>query len=63
MSSTESWVYLKAGKLMLHVENDGHRFLRHGPEAFEQEVTLEELGRGTTLYEEAKKLLQNKSED
>jgi len=33
MGASESWVYLKDGVLMLHVENDGPRFLRHGPEA------------------------------
>jgi hypothetical protein len=35
--------FVRDGKLYLHVENDGWAFLRHGPEASEQEVTLDEL--------------------
>lgn len=58
MGSSESWVYLNpAGKLMMHVENDGHRYLRRGPEASDTEVTLEELRQYPRLYEEANELL------
>jgi hypothetical protein len=50
---------MKGGVLMMHVENDGHRFLRRGPEAVDYPVTLAELERYPTLYEEAKALLED----
>jgi hypothetical protein len=42
---------------MLHVENDGHGFMRRGPEAVDRPVTLAELERFPRLYDEAKELL------
>jgi len=56
-SQCEAWVYLKNGKLMEHVENDGHALLRRGREATEREVTLDELRQSPALYVEAVDLL------
>ena len=42
--SVERWVFVdKAGRLILHVENDGAAFLRRGAEVVGQEVTLKDL--------------------
>ena len=58
--SEERWVYInKAGKLILHIENDGASFLRCGAEAVEREVTLEDLQqRYPNQYREAVRLLE-----
>jgi hypothetical protein len=41
--STESWLRRAPdGSLMLHVENDGPRFLRKGAQAQDTPVTLDE---------------------
>jgi hypothetical protein len=57
MSEVESWVYLKDGVLMLHVENDGYSYLRRGREAYDKPITLAEL-EGSPLLHEARQLLQ-----
>jgi hypothetical protein len=57
MGSSEAWIYLNAaGKLILHVENDGPRVLRHGLESSDTEATLEELRQYPRLYEKANPL-------
>jgi hypothetical protein len=44
MSESERWVYVNdEGKLVLHTENDGHSFLRHGSQAHESPITLDEV--------------------
>jgi len=41
MGASEQWLDVnKEGKVILHGENDGARFLRRGAEAWEEEVTL-----------------------
>ena len=61
MSSAESWIYLNdKGEIILHVENDGHRFLRYGAEASDEVVTLEQLKQFPQLYEEALELLRER---
>jgi hypothetical protein len=62
MGTTESWVFLKDRQLILHTENDGPRVLRHGMEASDEPITLEELRQPPLcqfprLYEEASRLL------
>jgi hypothetical protein len=60
--SHEKWVYLKDGKLFMHVENAGHRYLRHGPEATDWETTLEDahLRAYPPLVADAKVLLAHR---
>jgi hypothetical protein len=57
--AVESWVYMKDGVLMIHVENDGPTFLRRGAEAVDRPVTLAELEHFPRLYAEAKALLEH----
>ena len=48
---TESWVYVEAGKIIQHIENDGYAFMRNGPEGCDTEITLarvEQLETGRT---------------
>jgi hypothetical protein len=55
----ERWVYLKDGRLMMHEENDGWRYLHRGPEAADWAITLEEVRlQYPSHYEEARKLLE-----
>ena len=60
--SYEKWVYLKDGKLFMHVENDGARHLRRGPEASDWEVSLddEHLRAYPHLVADAKTLLAHR---
>jgi len=51
--ATERWVYVKNGKLIHHVENDGYRFLRRGSESDDTPTSLEDLKNNPRLYEEA----------
>jgi len=48
-STSESWlVVFKDGRVKYHFENNGHRFMRYGPEAEEKWLTpddVRELGR------------------
>jgi hypothetical protein len=42
--STDRYVIVRDdGTIILHEENDGCAFLRHGPQATERPITLEEL--------------------
>ena len=47
----EAWVKVVDGKLIRHVENDGYAFMRHGPEADETEITLDDLMKEGRLSE------------
>lgn len=60
--SFEKWVYLKDGKLFLHIENDEHWYLRHGPEAKDWETDLEDahLRAYPRLMADAKALLEQR---
>jgi hypothetical protein len=50
--SSERWVIIKDdGTLVLHTENDDWAFLRHGPEARETPITLDELANHSPNYE------------
>jgi hypothetical protein len=43
-SQSESWIIVEDdGRIILHRENEGHRFLRRGAEATDEEVTLEKV--------------------
>jgi hypothetical protein len=42
-STTERWAFVRDSKIILHTENDGWAFRRHGPEAREREISLGEL--------------------
>jgi hypothetical protein len=57
MSQIEQWVYVKNGQLMLHTENDGYAFMKHGAEAEDQPVTLETLKGNSRLHKQAVELL------
>jgi len=39
----ECWLYVEDGKIIRHLENDGYRFMHHGAEAQEREITLAEV--------------------
>lgn len=40
-SQSESWLVIYAeGRIKYHIENDGHAFLRHGPEAHDEWIDL-----------------------
>jgi hypothetical protein len=55
MGATESWVTVHPdGTIVMHVENDGWRFMRRGPEESDTIVTLEQLKSYPSLYESAK---------
>jgi len=58
----ERWVFIdKAGRLVLHVENDGAAFLRRGAEITEEVVTLQFLEqRYPSLHREAVRLLEER---
>lgn len=47
----EAWVKVVDGKLIRHVENDGYAFMRHGPEADETEITLDDVMKEGRLSE------------
>ena len=55
MSAKDRYITVEKGIITMHVENDGHTFLNRGPEAEEHTVSLESL-KGTSFYEEAKRL-------
>ena len=59
----ERWVFIdKAGRLVLHIENDGAAFLRRGAEVSEEVVTLEFLRqRYPKQYWEAVRLREERS--
>jgi hypothetical protein len=43
-STSESWlVVYRDGRVKYHVENDGHTFLRHGAEAHERWLTVDDI--------------------
>ena len=45
--SKDRWVLVQDdGTIILREENDGWQYLRHGPEALDRVVTLDELRRG-----------------
>jgi hypothetical protein len=54
--STERYVSISNGELVIVTENDGYSLAARGPERKERRVTLEEL-KGTPRYAEAKSLL------
>jgi hypothetical protein len=63
MGAFEQWIIVRAdGTLILHTENDGPTFLRRGPEAIEQVVTLEELAARPHLLADAKRQLADLAE-
>ena len=42
--SIDRFVYVKDdGSIILHEENDGYQYMRHGPQAVECTVTFDEL--------------------
>jgi hypothetical protein len=58
MGAVERWVYVRDdGTIILHEENDGWTFLRRGPEAHEEIVTLDDLRNYPRLLEDAQRLL------
>ena len=58
MSADDCWILWQDGKLILHTENDGPRYMRRGAEPREREVTIEELRGHSRLYGEALKLIE-----
>ena len=45
--SVDRWVFVQDdGTIILREESDGWQYLRHGPEAVDRVVTLDELRRG-----------------
>jgi hypothetical protein len=45
--SVDRWVFVQDdGTIILREENDGWQYLRHGPEAVDRVVTLDELRHG-----------------
>ena len=45
--SVDRWVFVQDdGTIILREENDDWQYLRHGPEAVDRVVTLDELRRG-----------------
>jgi hypothetical protein len=63
MGATENWIIVRPdGTLVLHTENDGMQFMRRGPEAIEQVVTLEELQGRPHLLADAKRQLADLAE-
>src|SRR4051812_6656621 len=57
--ATDRWVFLKGGRLVMCVENDGCTFVRRGAEAYEWPVTLEEVReKYPSLYPRARALLE-----
>jgi len=42
MGARERWVFKEGDKYIEHSENDGHQFLRHGPERHSQVLTDKE---------------------
>lgn len=57
----DEFILNRAGKLILHIENDGAAFLYRGAEAVEQEVTLDYLQqRYPDQYRKAVELLEEK---
>jgi hypothetical protein len=43
MAAIECWAFIDDGKIILHQENDGAGFLRHGAEATQRVISLGEL--------------------
>lgn len=43
MSTTESWAFIKDGRIFWHIENDGPAVVRRGLEAEDREIGLGEL--------------------
>jgi hypothetical protein len=39
----EHWIYLREGKLILHIENADYNFLKRGPEEEERVITREQV--------------------
>lgn len=58
MGSEERWVYLKEGKIYLHVENDGPQALKRGLESSDKPVELKDLECYPNLLQKAKKLIE-----
>jgi hypothetical protein len=61
MSEIERWVFVdNEGRLILHTENDGHAYLRYGPQATDEHITLEELrARHSDITNQAEICLRN----
>ena len=44
MSADDTWVEVQeTGKILVHTENDGWRFMRLGPEHRSREISLDEV--------------------
>jgi hypothetical protein len=60
--SSERWIYVKEdGTIILHTENDGWTFMRHGPEAVEKVLSPQEAIQNRPK-ELAKALLERETE-